>query len=65
MALTLILAPRLKKEKVYNSTPPLGLRGLLYVELCLYSRLQNSVPKLGDNFPSTSEVNIRLGLKNG
>jgi len=30
------LAPRLKKEQSYTSTPPLGLRGLSYVELYLY-----------------------------
>jgi hypothetical protein len=29
-------APRLKKEKSYTSTPPLGLRGLFKVELYLY-----------------------------
>ena len=30
------LALRLKKASCYNSTPPLGLRGLFYVELYLY-----------------------------
>jgi hypothetical protein len=30
------LAPRLKKEQSYTSTPPLGLRGVLYGELYLY-----------------------------
>jgi hypothetical protein len=30
------LAPKLMKEYRYNSTPPLGLRGLFYGELCLY-----------------------------
>ena len=30
------LVPRLKKEYSYTSTPPLGLRGLLYCELYLY-----------------------------
>jgi hypothetical protein len=29
------LAPRLKKEYSYTSTPPLGLRGLFYAELTL------------------------------
>ena len=30
------LAPRLKKEQSYTSTPPLGLRDLFYGELYLY-----------------------------
>jgi len=30
------LAPRLKKEQSYTSTPPLGLRGLFWGELYLY-----------------------------
>jgi len=30
------LVPMLKKEQSYTSTPPLGLRGLLQGELCLY-----------------------------
>jgi len=30
------LAPRLKKEYSYSSTPSLGLRGLLYGKLYLY-----------------------------
>jgi hypothetical protein len=30
------LAPRLKKEYGYTSTPPLGLRGLFWGELYLY-----------------------------
>jgi len=30
------LAPRLRKEQSYTSTPPLGLRGLLYGKLYLY-----------------------------
>jgi hypothetical protein len=30
------LAPRLKKEQTYTSTPPLGVRGLLQDELYFY-----------------------------
>jgi hypothetical protein len=30
------LAPRLKEEKSYTSTPPMGLRGLFYGEMYLY-----------------------------
>ena len=30
------LAPRLRKEQSYTSTPPLGLRGVFWVELYLY-----------------------------
>jgi hypothetical protein len=33
------LAPRLKKEYSYTSTPPLGLRGLLEGELYLFTLL--------------------------
>ena len=36
MTVHLHLAPRLKKEKSYTSTPLLGLRGLLYGKLYLY-----------------------------
>ena len=53
------LAPKLKKEHSYTSTPPLGLRGLLYGEIYLYlywsrgthflgtlSELQGALPEL-------------------
>ena len=37
------LAPRLKKEESYISTPPLGLRGLFLGELYLYLLLIDRV----------------------
>jgi hypothetical protein len=42
------LLPRLKKEKSYTSTPSLGLRGLLEVELYLYLySLPTTLPVVG------------------
>jgi membrane associated rhomboid family serine protease len=41
----LLLAPRLKKEYSYTSTPPLGLRGLFYGKLYLYLYLHRA-PRL-------------------
>jgi hypothetical protein len=38
------LTPRLKKEYSYTSTPPLGLRGLLWGELYLYLRCFAEMP---------------------
>jgi len=53
------LAPRLKKELSYTSTPPLGLHGLLYGDLYLYftfPRLNNTKAGRAPIFLLVSEV---------
>ena len=46
------VAPRLKKEQSYNSTPPLGLRGLFQGDLYLYL-LSSIYVHLNEAFRST------------
>jgi len=49
-------APRLKKEKSYISTPPLGLRGLFWGELYLTFTLLNKYDQ-GDEI----KYNVMMG----
>ena len=44
------LVSRLKREQSYTSTPPLGFRGLLYGEICLYLYLQETGHRIADSF---------------
>jgi hypothetical protein len=55
------LAPRLKKEQSYTSTPPLGFCGLLQGELYLYLNwLTSNIVLWGYGWSQTKE-----GLKSG
>ena len=58
------LAPRLKKEYSYISTPPLGLRGLFQGEVCFYlfSRFQMFEGSRENIFVGTTVTNMLMVL---
>jgi len=56
------LAPRLREENSYTSTPPLGLRGLFYGELYLLTPWSKVLEKLTGSAAS-QEIPLIFGTR--